>query len=60
MEFFLQKQLAASSNLPFSQKSSIINIRHGSNYVFELLNSICFWNTDDNTAFPSSEIQVKY
>ena len=37
MEFFLQKQLAASSNLPFSQKSSIINIRHGSNYVFELL-----------------------
>ena len=22
--------------------------------------SICYYNTDDNTALPSSEIQVKY
>ena len=35
--FFLRKQLKASSSWPFSQKSSIKYIWHGSKYAYELL-----------------------
>ena len=60
IEFFLREQLTASSLLLYLQKSSLIYIWHGSKYASDLLNSICYYNADDNAAFPSSEIQVKY
>ena len=54
MEFFVRTVKASSLQL-FSQKSSLIDICHGSKYSSELL----FWcyNTDDNAALPRLEFK---